>query len=485
MKLYRKYILFIIVCFIMLLPCSLTNLNVKANSAQTYWSGVDAMGTIVTSDDCPLEVTKEVLTFDLLDFPNIYVDNEINYNGKVTAEYTFYNPTDLTINATLAFPFGTLPNYINQVDDTDKYDVLVNNKAVDKSIRYTYNIIDNSILEQLPKIQDTYITNDLFKPDTTVTEYYYEVKNMDDNGKVSLSFNVAFDYFKNNERIIIFSGQNGYSIQNNGSYRLNKFVKNNENISVIVIGKPLESNIDFKLYKNASVKDTEIINGTVSYQKKDTSTLEQFLLKNYNDEMDISKVDYYNSLLDYLMIKTKDYGFFTGDPRYYQANSNELFSYLLMRWYQYKIVIGPKETITNSVTAPIYPAINMDYNPTLYTYTYLLSPASTWASFNDLEIVINSPFYIINSSIDGFEKTENGYRLISDNLPDKELEFSLSVSEEVVKKKSSAFSMIVLASVYVVFGFFLLLISIAVIILIILIVLKAYKKKRSVKTGDN
>ena len=476
MKLYRKYILFIIVCFIMLLPCSLTNLNVKANSAQTYWSGVDAMGTIVTSDDCPLEVTKEVLTFDLLDFPNIYVDNEINYNGKVTAEYTFYNPTDLTINATLAFPFGTLPNYINQVDDTDKYDVLVNNKAVDKSIRYTYNIIDNSILEQLPKIQDTYITNDLFKPDTTVSEYYYEVKNMDDNGKVSLSFNVAFDYFKNNERIIIFSGQNGYSIQNNGSYRLNKFVKNNENISVIVIGKPLESNIDFKLYKNASVKDTEIINGTVSYQKKDTSTLEQFLLKDYNDEMDISKVDYYNSLLDYLIIKTKDYGFFTGDPRYYQANSNELFSYLLMRWYQYKIVIGPKETITNSVTAPIYPAINMDYNPTLYTYKYLLSPASTWASFNDLEIVINSPFYIINSSIDGFEKTENGYRLISDNLPDKELEFSLSVSEEVVKKKSSAFSMIVLASVYVVFGFFLLLISIAVIILIILIVLKAYKK---------
>ena len=43
-----------------------------ANSAQTHWRGVDSTGAVVVGEDCPIEVTKEVLTFDISEFPDNY-----------------------------------------------------------------------------------------------------------------------------------------------------------------------------------------------------------------------------------------------------------------------------------------------------------------------------------------------------------------------------------------------------------------------------
>ena len=121
-----------------------------ANSAQTHWRGVDSTGAVVVDGNCPIEVTKEVLTFDVSEFPENYyreMDEYLAYTGKVTAEYTFYNPTDLTVTATLAFPFGTQPDYASLFDDetqaylpfadTEKYDITINGEAIDKEIRYT------------------------------------------------------------------------------------------------------------------------------------------------------------------------------------------------------------------------------------------------------------------------------------------------------------------------------------------------------------
>ena len=83
----------------------------------------------------------------------------------------------------------------------------------------------------------------------------------------------------------------------------------------------------------------------------------------------------------------------------------------------------------NAVTAPIYPAIDLDYKPGVYSYTYLLSPASTWAKFGKLDVVVNTPFYITKNSLSGFEKTENGYSARFDGLPEGELEFTLCSAE--------------------------------------------------------
>ena len=81
-----------------------------ANSAQRHWSGTDVTGAVVTGEDCPIVVERELLTFDVQEFPEQYypdTDSFLAYTGKVTAEYTFRNPADYTVTATLVFPFGT------------------------------------------------------------------------------------------------------------------------------------------------------------------------------------------------------------------------------------------------------------------------------------------------------------------------------------------------------------------------------------------
>ena len=83
------------------------------------------------------------------------------------------------------------------------------------------------------------------------------------------------------------------------------------------------------------------------------------------------------------------------------------------------------------MTAPIYPTMNTRYEPPIYEYTYLLSPAKTWAEFGDLDIVVNTPYYMtVSGGLFHFEQMENGYRTSIDGLPEEELMFILSESED-------------------------------------------------------
>ena len=91
----------IALCVLMVLPAF-------ANSAESYWEGVSASGVLVTDGECPLVVEHETLTFDIAAFPSPYSNNE-GYGASVSAEYTFYNPSDMTVTANLLFPFGIDP----------------------------------------------------------------------------------------------------------------------------------------------------------------------------------------------------------------------------------------------------------------------------------------------------------------------------------------------------------------------------------------
>ena len=120
-----------------------------ANSAQRHWSGTSGTGTLVKDKDCPLEVDKELLTFDVQEFPKNYYNSAeefLAYTGKVTAEYTFRNPADYAVTAALVFPFGNLPHYGEYIYDsytgkhtaaleTDRFGVEVNGKPIEATVR--------------------------------------------------------------------------------------------------------------------------------------------------------------------------------------------------------------------------------------------------------------------------------------------------------------------------------------------------------------
>ena len=85
------------ICLVSLISLIVFNYSVKAsaNSAQWHWTGVSSTGAVVVDEDCPIEVTKEILTFDICEFPSNYynsAEDYLAYTPSVTAQYTFYNP---------------------------------------------------------------------------------------------------------------------------------------------------------------------------------------------------------------------------------------------------------------------------------------------------------------------------------------------------------------------------------------------------------
>ena len=425
---------------------TITPVKADANSAQRYWEGTSTTGAMIMDETCPVEVLHEKLVFDLKEFPSNYyqtVESFLAYTGKVSAEYTFFNPKDYTVKATLAFPFGKIPYYgamynleTGEYDysiDAEKYDITVDGVPVEKEIRYTLAgyFDDFDIESDLPQIKDEYAEDKFYSPLLTVTKYYYEVTGLEENSARSAyaSFTYKGDYTKNR----LWLNNNGAKVQKDG-ISLGDWANNNgRTFEVYVIGAPLTEELDWTIYEDGSQK-TKIEGDVILRSDKiDTMTFEEFVYTSYFGEYQrengISQFDWYNAVVYSLNeCLDEEYGYI----EYARMNAQTQF----MRWYQYEIEIPAKTKIINVVTAPMYPSINARYEPAIHGYTYLLSPAKTWKSFGDLDIEIHTPYYLVDDSF-GFTKTDFGYALSLEGLPDKELEFTLSASESPTYTQNS------------------------------------------------
>lgn len=428
----------------------------QANSAQSRFYGADQTGLIIKDIDSPIVIEKEVLTLDLQEFPKNYyvgVNDFLTYTGKVTADYTFYNPSDYTITATLLFPFGNLPSYSEEYDeqtgkkidnaDADKYQILANGVAVNKKTRFSLASDSNFNLESdLPKLSDTYIDDDFYKSQTVVTKYTYIVGGANKEGVIDenkyKAATIAFDYDGGNGQTkVYFPSSSGFSTLKNGNGRFSKWAKNGDLVTVYAIGRALDKPFEFKCYENGACEDKKRIDGLVALVKTETLDFESFALEKWTEDLGVTKTDWYNAVVcafrDGLKANEKfnfvyqDYGF---------SFSAQKFMKSFMRWYEYEIVFAPEARINNIVTAPIYPEINLNYQPSVCRYTYLLSSAKTWKSFGALDIIVNTPYYISDSSIDGFTKTQSGYKVSLNGLPSNELTFNLSTSENPTLKQT-------------------------------------------------
>lgn len=432
---------FFLVLSVFLLVFPLTVVLVTANSTQRYWDGADTVGTILQNSNSPIVVEKELLTFDIQQFPDIYsreLEQFLEYSGKVTAEYTLYNPSDYSVTATLLFPFGCLPSYA-PADcygrDVKNYGILVNGAAVDRTLRHTlYDGFSKFDLEKdLGLLDDDYMTNPFYSPEMPVTQYVFIPSDVDT--ETYKAADVAFDIEQEDPlRRIYFVGQNGYSCLEDGTVRIGKTVQKENPLTVYVIGQDYSEFPQWKFYNGMSFDASNEIEGTVQLVSREEMTFLDFALMEWAADTGVTKVDWYNALVTMLTSPPNDAG-----SDLHLWNDLDL-SNSLMRWYEYEMLLGPSARIVNSVTAPMYPSITEQYEPSVYSYTYLLSPAKTWAEFGSLDIAINTPFYLTGSSLDGFEKKASGYTLHMDGLPDGELMFDLCTDQQPVKSSYYWFS---------------------------------------------
>ena len=408
--------------------------SVSANSAQTYWEGVDRAGVIITDGDCPIVVEHELLTFDLQEFPDYHRYAE-DYPNKVTAQYTFHNPSDMAVTAKLFFPFGD-KNWYYDPDNTlaEQYDILIDGEPVEKKIRHTLSYGSFSLEQDLALISYSYAEDAFFSPDTPVTIYKYSVSGVDTQTykRATVSFEIPEGV---GNYIYYLPDFNLASLQGDGDMRVASYITRSGSPSflIYVFGEAPDVKPEFQFYQDCSTKENERIDGRADLRGVQKMTFQEFALDSWYEELGVSQIDWYNATIADLREGHKN----TEYPVMFR-NSYRMEDYL-MQWYEYEITVGPGERIVNTVTAPIYPSINLNYTPDIYGYTYLLSPAKTWKSFGTLEIVVNTPYYITESSLDGFEKTEDGYKLTLPGLPDSELTFTLCSSENPEAPKTNFF----------------------------------------------
>lgn len=410
----------------------------SANSAQSNWSGTDRTGAIVTDEICPLEVQEEKLTFEVQEFPKNYystAEEFLAYTGRVTAEYTFYNPADYTVTATLVFPFGAVPDYGYFYDDQletsspgmdgDKYDITVDGAAVEKRLRHTlaerYEQFD--LERDMALLHDGYVDDPFYTPDMTVTKYTYQVSGVDSEAYPAATAAFLLNTEPARTRVLLMEQSGGKTLEE--GIMADTWAGNGERYTVYCFGEPV-GELDWRMYENGACEKE--IDGVVELVDTSAMTFKDLALADWTSESGVLEQDWYNAFVEDLNRSEWSCGVVSG------SDIHDDLSRVLMRWYEYEITVGPWERVVNTVTAPIYPAINTNYDPSIYTYTYLLSPAQTWRDFGTLDIRVNTPYFITESSLKGFEKGEGGYTLSLDGLPEGELVFVLSADEHPVKE---------------------------------------------------
>ena len=179
-------------------------------------------------------------------------------------------------------------------------------------------------------------------------------------------------------------------------------------LTVRFFGELPEKELKWTLYENGACED--VIDGTVTLKHSDVTAFSDYALGQYSADAEILDVDKYNATVAFLNYLSEGSG--KGVIFW------DKWDFSLMRWYEYELSLEPGQTLTNTVTAPLYPDIDASYSPSVYSYKYLLSPAKKWADFGELKIVVKTPYFITKSGIDGFFKTDAGYEL---SLPVRDL----------------------------------------------------------------
>ena len=367
----------------------------------------------------------------------------LKYNGKVTAKYTFYNPADYKVTAKLVFPFGYYPEYgpdeydeknqvYKRIDDTAKFDIKINDKEIKKNLRHSlyYSEYDFDIHKEMSFLIDGYIKDDFYSPELPVTKYVYEISEVDKklyNREVARIEIPAFD----GKRRYYLEQSYGFTTNDKGNTRMDINAENGKEIELYVMGEPVKDLPKWKFYESSSNESKEI-KGEMQLKSTSKMTFKEFALTSYDKGGQILESDWYNIIVELYKQATVE-------------NSGAIFISVydtgerlksLLRWYEYEITLAPGEKITNTIEAPMYPTIDEEYDPDIYRYNYLLSPASTWAKFGNMNVDINTPFFMTENNQSGFTKTQKGYNFKANGLPEGELRFSLSTVEKPERKSN-------------------------------------------------
>ena len=381
--------------------------EVDANSALVRYEEFDNNGVLLKVENNSIIVTNEDLTFNIPSF-------EYSEDNYVSAKYTFKNISNNNAKATLVFPFGDVPTYYKE-DLSNLYDITVNNEVIDKKLRYTYNHneyyddFDFQLDIDLNKLNDDYIELDTLNKDTTV--YHYKLKtNIDANNSTYYIKLNTYEYLNN------YFLTSNYRYYNTEEKTIGFYDKV---IDIYIIGVGIENITNRFHYVSENEGSRNETTGTTEILEYETYSFKEFVSTYYYESIGVSEIDHYNAIV----CKINENGKIILDKDLFYVYDD------LLCWYEYDLIFEPNEEIVNEVKAPLFPTVYHNYEPVKYGYKYLLTPASTFNEFYNLNIRINTKYIMQYSNIEGFIKDDNGYSLSLDKLPEEDFNFVLSTKK--------------------------------------------------------
>ncbi|MBR6825935.1 MAG: hypothetical protein IKM59_05235 [Oscillospiraceae bacterium] len=487
MKMHRCFLAGLMV--IVILAC--TVFLVGANSAIWIWEGSANTGSMVSGEDCPVVVEKELLIFDI---PNLPMEDHNkgnkNYSASVTAEYTLVNPSREEITMELIFPFGEKPEYYYSWGLSESlqlpYAVTAGDKELPYTIRHIGTVGHSPVVsyDAFGKISASYLEDDFYRPDLPVTVYTYEIKNS--KGSLFNTQQYAYIGFQRPElpegsRIAFPELRNYGDTYDARDAYFTLCCYDSEaavasaprSLKVYVLGEPLAEPLKPAVFGKWNDRyhyfdqdhDPE---GYFGEPTVETVTLLELTDSLNPPEREISSLDWYNAMVckmlsdegenpggiltldqtfpyaEYMMytedwdapydIRTEFYMNSSGDWEYDPPTLGER----MMCCYVYSLTMQPGEKLVHRVTAPLYPTVVYDMGLTSFKFLYILSAAESWGDFGDLEIRIRTPGALQYSNIEGFVKEDWGYSFASQGLPEGDLYFNLGEIPLIVDIEDSS-----------------------------------------------
>lgn len=422
----RKTAIFLSAC---MLACAGTPFYIVASAgyAPAYWEGVRTNGAIVRGEDSPVVLEKQAFTFSANTFPVIGGTQETAaYDASMAAEYTFFNSADYAVNMKLVFPFREAPDYETHWDEEDDpldharlYSITADGEAVASAVRHTYSTYAFDAQQDAARLQDEKKDDVFFKRQTPVTVYEMEIRNI---SVPQFYLSGKFTCDEADTRVIV-SDFNSWSREEDGERIGAWYYRNgNKSFTVTVIG--VQENVlpVFSLYEDYTREKP--LAGNVAIASQTSMSFEDYALRSRKQDSEVSEIDWYNAAIDSLNGYGKDCAVI--------SSQEASFTNRLARWLEYQLEFPANGKIVNRVTAPLYPSVNGGYSPYVYRYECLLSSAAKRLSFSELEIAIDTPYFLTECSLQGFQKTENGYVLKQQEFPQGVLMFSLCETEQPV-----------------------------------------------------
>ena len=418
MKTIRKILCTMLLSTIILLGTDV----VWANSVLISWQPT-SINSETIGTQCPLNVKMNQLIFDISEIP----ENESqNSDSNATIVYTVHNPTETAIQANLFYPLGMAWEYEQySVGEKEEYGILVDGSPVKSLLRHFY-VHEGQDFEQetdLPKLIEGFDTNSFFQPDMMVTEYIYEISGVDSETYDAASTGFVLHCNPSKTRVYF---KECYDVDYDDSSRAcpRVWARDGTLLHLYIIGEPLTQNPMWQVYENGAME--KAIPGNVTLIETNELTFLEYVTKNWVPEGNIIKSDWYNAMVHILDSCTLQGGFI---GKLYTTEDNLANS--LMMGLEYKINVEANQTVVNEVTVPVISSIRNDYDSMACEYIFDLSSSNGWDQVNKLEVIVNTPFYMIKSESSSFEPTDQGYTLQLSNIPKEYFSFILSDTEEV------------------------------------------------------